>query len=295
MIVDVGERQYELVEGWGDLPPGWIWGQVGAVGVDSQDHVHVFTRTDHPYMIFDRDGHFIRSWGEQIFEDAHGICIAPDDTVYLVDRNPQVVVKFTNDGRHLLSLGKRHHPSDTGYTQEDPIVRYPGPPFHHPTDVGLSPSGEIYVSDGYRNCRVHKYSADGKLLFSWGTPGQGQGEFRLVHSVWEQQGKVYVADRANNRIQVFTPSGDYLQTWAGYLHPCKIFVDREDVMYIAELDGRVTIVDLDGNVLGRWGTERTHQPGLFWGPHGIWVDSEGSIYVSEVLDGARLQKFARRK
>jgi DNA-binding beta-propeller fold protein YncE len=294
-VVEAGERQYELVEKWGELPAGWIWGQVGAVGVDSHDHVHVFTRTDHPYMIFDRDGHLVRHWGEQIFEDAHGICIGPDDTVYLVDRNPQVVLKFTNDGRHLLSLGARHKPSDTGYTKEDPNVRYPGPPFHHPTDVGLSSTGEIYVSDGYRNCRVHKYSPDGKLLFSWGTPGEGEGEFRLVHSVWEHNGKVYVADRANNRIQVFTPSGEYLQTWPGYLHPCKIFVDSEDVMYIAELDGRVSIVDLDGNVIGRWGTERTHEPGLFWGPHGIWVDSEGSIYVSEVLDGARLQKFARKK
>src|SRR5581483_4164938 len=295
MIIDVGERRYELVQGWGELPPGWIWGQVGAVGVDSQDHVHVFTRTDHPYMIFDRDGHLIWSWGQGIFEDAHGICIAPDDSVFLVDRLPQVVLKFTNDGRHLLSVGRRHKPSDTGYTPEDPVVKYAGPPFHHPTDVGLSPNGDFYVSDGYRNCRVHKYSADGTLLFSWGEPGEGHGQFRLVHSVWEHKGKVYVADRSNNRIQIFTPSCEFLGIWPGFLSPCKIYVDSEDVMYVAELGGRVSILDLEGNVLGRWGGERTHEPGLFWGPHGIWVDSQGSIYVSEVLEGARLQKFARRR
>jgi len=166
---------------------------------------------------------------------------------------------------------------------------------HHPTDVGLSPNGDFYVSDGYRNCRVHKYSAEGKLLFSWGEPGNGPGQFELVHSVWEHKGRVYVADRANNRIQIFTPQGEFIEMWPGFLHPCKIYVDKNDIMYVAELDARVSIVDLQGNVLGRWGSERTHEPGLFWGPHGIWTDSEGSIYVAEVLEGARLQKFARVK
>jgi DNA-binding beta-propeller fold protein YncE len=294
-IIDAGERQYELVEDWGQLPPGWIWGQVGAVGVDSHDRVHVFTRTEHPYMIFDKSGHLESSWGQQIFEDAHGICIGPDDNVYLVDRSPQLVFKFTNDGRHLLSLGKRNQHSDTGYTDENRKVMYAGPPFHHPTDVGVSPTGELYVSDGYRNCRVHKYAPDGTLLLSWGEPGDGPGQMELVHSVWEHQGKVYVADRANNRIQIFTPEGEFLDMWTGFGHPTKIYVDQENVMYVAELDDRVTILDLEGNILGRWGGERTHEPGLFWGPHGIWTDSEGDIYVSEVLEGARLQKFARRR
>jgi DNA-binding beta-propeller fold protein YncE len=295
VAIDAGDRQYELVEGWGDLPSGWKWGQVGDVAVDSRDRVHVFTRTDHPYMIFDRSGHLEWSWGTEIFMDAHGICIAPDDSVFLVDRNPQLVFKFTADGRHLLTLGKRDKPSDTGYTRENPTVRYPGPPFHHPTNVGLSPNGEFYVSDGYRNCRVHKYSPEGELLFSWGEPGEGPGQLQLVHGVREHKGRVYVCDRQNNRIQIFTPQGEYVDVWPGFSQPCKIYVDKDDVMYIAELGARVSIVDLQGNVLGRWGSERTHEPGLFWGPHGIATDSEGSIYVSEVLEGARLQKFARKR
>lgn len=294
-IIDAGERQYELVEAWGKLPPGWIWGQVGAVGVDSRDRVHVFTRTDHPYMIFDHSGRLEWSWGQQIFVDAHGICVAPDDHVYLVDRSPQLVFKFTNDGRHLLSLGKRGEHSDTGYTDENRKVVHAGPPFHHPTDVCVSPTGEFYVSDGYRNCRVHKYAPDGTLLLSWGEPGDGPGQMELVHSVWEHHGKVYVADRANNRIQLFTPDGEFLDMWTGFGHPTKIYVDRHDVMYVAELDDRVTILDLEGNILGRWGGERTHEPGLFWGPHGIWTDSQGDLYVAQVLEGARLQKFARRR
>jgi DNA-binding beta-propeller fold protein YncE len=295
MIIDAGERQYELVEGWGELPKGWVWGQVGDVAVDSRDRVHVFTRTDHPYMIFDRAGHFEWSWGYGIFEDAHGICIGPDDNVYLTDRTPQIVLKFTNDGRHLFTIGKRGQPSDTGYTREDPVVKYAGPPFHHPTNVALSPNGEFYVSDGYRNCRVHKYAADGSLLFSWGEPGEGPGQFKLVHHVWEHKDKVYVCDRANNRIQIFTPKGEYLDMWPGFLTPCKLYIDQDDVMYVAELDGRVSILDLQGNVLGRWGGERTHAPGMFWGPHGIYTDSQGDLYVSEVLEGRRLQKFARKR
>lgn len=295
VVIDAGERQYELVEGWGEMRPGQEWGLVAGVAVDSQDRVHVFTRSNPPYRVFDRSGKLLYAWGDQIFMDAHGICIGPDDSVYLVDREPQLVYKFTNDGRHLLTLGKRDQPSDTGYEAEGRIVHKPGPPFHHPTDVSITLNGEFYVSDGYRNCRVHKYSADGQLLSSWGEFGSGPGQFKVVHSVWEHRGKVYVADRENNRIQVRTPEGQYLTEWGGFVQPTKIFVDKDDVMYVAELGARVSILDLEGNVLGRWGGDYSHAPGQFWGPHGIWTDSWGDLYVAEVTEGARLQKFARKR
>ena len=320
IVKDAGERQYELVQGWGQLPQGWEWGQVGAVAVDSHDNVHVFTRAEHPYMVFDRSGKMVDSWGEGIFEDAHGICITPDDTLYFVDRNPQIVLKFNKEGRHRLTLGKRYQKSDTGYTQDvrepaGPLasgggmpvmngVHHAGPPFHHPTDVSVAPSGEIYVSDGYRNSRVHKYDSQGTLLKSWGEPGNARdlrntrdkpGVFHTVHSVWEHQGKVYVADRENNRIQIFNLDGDYLDMWTGFERPTKLYVGADGVMYVAELEDRVSIVDLQGNVIGRFGSERSHDPGKFWGPHGIWTDSVGDLYVAEVLEGARLQKFARIK
>ncbi|HWO72057.1 MAG TPA: peptidyl-alpha-hydroxyglycine alpha-amidating lyase family protein [Dehalococcoidia bacterium] len=319
-ITEEGIRKYELVKGWGQLPDGWAWGQVGAVCVDSEDNVHIFTRAEHPYVIFDKNGKMLDHWGEGIFEDAHGMCITPDDTVYFVDRQPQIVLKFNKQGRHRLTLGKRGVHSDTGYTREErepagplasgggmPVtngVAYAGPPFYHPTDVSIGPNGEIYVSDGYRNARVHKYAPDGTLLMSWGEPGHardlrdtkdGPGKFHTVHSVWEHKGKVYVADRENNRIQIFTPEGQFLDMWTGFLRPTKIYVDREDVMYVSELEDRFSIVDLEGNVLYRYGSERSNEPGKFWGPHGIWTDSEGSVYVAEVLNGQRLQKFARVK
>jgi DNA-binding beta-propeller fold protein YncE len=320
IVVEAGERQYELVEGWGQLPEGWEWGQVGAVAMDSEDNVHVFTRAAHPYMVFDRSGKLIDHWGEGIFEDAHGICITPDDTIYFVDREPQVVLKFDKNGRHRLTLGNRHVPGDTGYTRDVRVpaapnasggglpmrngVAYAGPPFHHPTDVSVTPAGEIYVSDGYRNARVHRYAADGTLLKSWGQVGNAEdlrdtkdspGLFHTVHSVWEHDGRVFVADRENNRIQIFDPDGNYLDMWTGFERPDKLYVDNENIMYVAELEDRISIVDLDGNVIGRFGSERSHDPGKFWGPHGIWTDSAGDIYVGEVLEGRRLQKFARRK
>lgn len=321
ITVEAGERQYELVEGWGQLPSGWEWGQVGGVAVDSEDNVHVFTRAEHPYLVFDRSGRLLDAWGEGIFEDAHGICVTPDDTVYFVDREPQVVLKFDKRGRHRLTLGKRYQRSDTGYTRETrepagplasggglPVlngVGHGGPPFHHPTDVSVTPSGEMYVSDGYRNSRVHRYAPDGTLLQSWGEPGHardlrhtrhGPGLFHTVHSVWEHAGTVYVADRENYRIQIFDREGQHVGTWTGFERPTKLYVDaQEQVMYVAELEDRVSIIDLEGNVIGRFGSERSHDPGKFWGPHGIWTDSTGDLYVAEVLEGRRLQKFARRR
>ena len=332
ITIDVGDRKYELVENWGEMPAGWEWGQVGAVATDSYDNVHIFTRAEHPYRVFDKSGKLLDHWGEQIFMDAHGICITPDDTLWLVDREPQLIFKFDKNGRHRLSLGRRDEKADTGYTREtrepagpalaghyrfagqgasgggmpvnNGVARAAGP-FHHPTDVSIDEDGNIWVSDGYRNARVHKFSQAGELLMSFGDPGNakelrdttdGAGLFHTVHGIWAHKGRVYVGDRENNRIQVFDYSGKHLATWPRFERPTKLYMDpNEELLWISELEDQISLVDLDGNLVGRYGSERSHDPGKFWGPHGIWVDSEGSIYVAEVLDGARLQKFARRK
>jgi sugar lactone lactonase YvrE len=330
--IDMGERQYELVEGWGEIPDGWEWGQVGGVATDSQDNVHIFTRAEHPYRVFDKSGKMIDHWGEEIFLDAHGIGISPDDTIYMVDGNPQLVFKFDKNGRHRLSLGKRDQKADTGYTRETrepagealrehyrfagegasgggmPVnngVAYGGPPFHHPTDVSADEDGNIWVSDGYRNSRVHKFSPNGELLMSFGDPGNAKelrdttnmpNHFHTVHGIWAHKGRVYVADRENNRIQVYDYDGKHLAIWPRFERPTKLYVEpKEELLYVSELEDQISIVDLQGNMVGRYGSERSHDPGKFWGPHGIWCDSEGSIYVAEVLEGARLQKFARVK
>ena len=252
MIIEAGDRKYELVPNWGEMPDGWEWGQVGAVAVDSQDNVHAFTRAEHPYRVFDKSGKLLEAWGDGIFEDAHGMCITPDDTLWFVDRGPQLVLKFSKVGKHRLTLGTRYFKSDTGYTQD---VREPaGPltsgggmpvlngvahsagPFHHPCDVSVAASGDIYVSDGYRNARVHKFSADGELLKSWGDPGNARdlkntkdspGQFHTVHSVWEHNDRVYVADRENYRIQIFSRDGEFIDMWTDFERPTKLYVDPQ--------------------------------------------------------------------
>lgn len=295
-IVGAGLYRYEVQEDWGKLPEGYEWGQVGGVAVDSRDRVYVFNRSAHPMMVFDRAGKLLSDWGEDFIKDAHGIYIGNDDSLFLVDRIPQVAMKVTLQGKKLFEMGNRDKPSDTGYTQESPTVKQAAGPFHHPTDLQVAPNGEIYISDGYRNARVHKFSADGKLLFSWGEPGNGPGQFHLVHSVWEaRNGRVYVADRQNNRIQVFTPNGRYIDHWDGFLQPCKIFVDKDDIMYVAELQARLTICNLEGTVLARIGGTPSKSPGELMAPHGVWVDSHGDMYVAEVLQSQRLQKFIRKR
>jgi DNA-binding beta-propeller fold protein YncE len=296
VTVGSGAYQYDVAEGWGKLPEGYEFGQIGAVAVDSQDRVHVCTRTEHPVLIFDRDGNFLQSWGEGILFDPHGICFDGDDNVFYVDREPSVVLKFNVDGEKVWETGNRDHPSDTGFTKENRNALQGGGPFNYPTDVAVSPTGEFYVSDGDRNVCVHKFSADGTLLFSWGEPGEGPGQFCRPHSVWEADGRVFVADRNNNRIQIFTPEGKYLDEWGGFVQPAKIFVDGQGIMYVAELKGRVSILALDGTLLARWGdpVKRTLETGMFAAAHSIWADRHGDFYVGEVFKAKRIQKFVRK-
>src|SRR6266540_5021681 len=304
VTVGGGSYRYDVAEGWGKLPEDYEWGEIGAVAVDNQDRVHVCTRTEHPVLIFDRDGNFLQSWGEGILVDPHGIYFDREDNVFYVDRKPGVVIKFNAGRQKVWETGDRDHPSDTGFTRENRTVLRGAGPFNHPTDIALSASGDFYVSDGYRNARVHKFSADGTLLQSWGEPGDAKdlrnsrkdpGKFHTPHGIWVHGDRVFLLDRENNRIQIFSTDGEFQDMWTELERPTDMYVDREGVVYISELEDHVSIRDLDGNVIGRFGSERSNAPGKFWGPHAIWVDSVGDMYIGEVLEGQRLQKFARRK
>jgi sugar lactone lactonase YvrE len=317
---------YEPDDHWAKLPAGWSWIEVVGVATDSRDRVFVFSRGDHPLMIFERDGTFLASWGEGLFKRPHGITIGPDDAVYCTDDHDHTVRKFTPEGKLLLTLGTSGKPSDTGATSIDyrTIIRA-GLPFHYPTNLALAPDGAMYVSDGYGNARVHKFSPDGRLLFSWGEPGRGAGQFHVPHGIAvNAQGTVYVADRENSRIQMFTREGEYFAEWSEIARPCQVFIDAAGKVYVAELGfragmwpgtaaptadapgGRLTIFDPRGNLLARWGGGRNPcQAGDFFAPHGICVDSHGDIYVAEVVMSAggnrglapprchALQKFVR--
>src|SRR5499425_1244769 len=300
ITVGTGEYRYRIIEDWAKLPDGWSFKEVGAVGVDGDDNVYVFNRGEHPMMVFDRDGNFLRSWGEGQYPRAHGVHMGPDDSIYLTDDGGHFVRKCSLDGKVLLELGVPGKPAE--YMS--------GEPFHRCTHTALSPKGEIYVSDGYGNAKVHKYSPDGKLLMSWGGPGTNPGEFNIVHNICtDAEGWVYVADRENHRIQVFDGNGKYETQWNNLHRPCALYMDttRQDpICYVGELGpgmsvnkespnlgNRVDIYDKKGKRLARLGDVFAgEKPGQFIAPHGLALDSRGDIYVGEVswtIMGQRLQ------
>ncbi|HAA94765.1 MAG TPA: hypothetical protein DCE26_03640 [Dehalococcoidia bacterium] len=292
--VGASTRVYEQLESWEKLPEGWVLGQT-AIVTDSQDRVYLFNRGEHPLIVLDREGNFLNSWGEGQLPDAHGMFIDGDDNLYMPVKNSHVVLKYNPDGNLLMTLGEWDKPSDSGWSGNvnDPAARAAGP-FNRPSDVALDPNGDLYISDGYGNSRVHKFSADGKLQFSWGEPGKtGPGEFHVPHGVWvHTDGRVFVADRENNRIQIFSPEGEYLDQWTGLARPCDIYIDEDEVLYVPELDGFMSILSIDGDIIATWGSPL--DAGWGNGAHAVWVDSHGDLYVNQNVEGHRLVKYLRQ-
>lgn len=326
MHQDIGRDRYEVDEGFFRRPKGWTFVEVADVSVDADDNVFVFNRGNHPVMIFDRDGHFLDAWGsfgEHGFAFPHGLTVGVDGFVYTADSRDHTIRRWTRDGRLVLAIGRAY--------QNAPA--FSGQPFNRPTHATVARNGDIYVSDGYGNARVHVFDADGRLKGGWGSPGHGPGEFNTIHSVFvdPDDDTLYVADRFNNRIQRFTSGGEPLGEWTGLRLPQSVRKGPDGAFYIAELSHRISVLAADGTVLARWGdgvdvddTEtggvdlalpdapsrrpmirgrvvREPGPGLFGAPHGIAVDSRGSIYVADASEsyagldrgGRAIQRFVR--
>jgi DNA-binding beta-propeller fold protein YncE len=282
MEVGAGIRRYEVVEDWPQVPEGMRWGQVVQVVVDSRDRVMFFQRVAPQVSIFDKSGEHLGNWeSSRGFQDIHSVFVARDaegEYMIVVDRDSNEVARTTLDGERVWSLK--------------------GSMFNRPTDAAVASNGDIYVTDGYGNAKLHRISARGELLQSWGAPGVAPGQFRLPHGVWvtarRGQEVVYVCDRENWRIQVFSLDGAYLGGKVAARRPTDIVADADGVRYVSELLHRVTILDNDDHVIARiGGAAAAHQPGQFVAPHSVWLDSEGSLYVTEVLQGQRVQKFRR--
>jgi DNA-binding beta-propeller fold protein YncE len=290
MIFGQGDYRYRVVENWAKLPDGLVFGDVAAVGTDRKDQVYVFHRGPRPVVVFDRDGNFLRSWGDGVFKRPHGIHMGPDDTVYLTDDGDHTVRKCTLDGKVLLEIG----------IPDKPAPFMSGTPFRRCTHTALSPQNDIYVSDGYGNARVHKYSPNGKRVTSWGEPGAGPGQFNLPHNICcDADGWVYVADRENHRIQVFDGNGKFETQWHDLHRPSAMFMPpgKCPICYVGEigpylkfnrgapnLGPRVSILSNKGELLSRISVEPSagQGPGQFLSPHGLAVDSRGDFYVAEV-------------
>ena len=317
--VGTGKYTYTVTEDWAKLPQGMAFGTPSAVATDSQERVYLFQRGEPPVLIFDRDGNYLSSWGNGTFARPHGFYIV-DDIAYVTDSDDSVVMKFTLDGRLLQLIGQRGVHSDTGSDKYGDLVPRAAGPFNHPTEMVPSASGELYVSDGEINARVHKFAADGRLISSWGEPGKsGPGQFHMPHSIFiDRDDRVYVCDRENSCVQVFTGDGQYITSWTDLRPPTDIAVDGDGAFYVSQFgfnvvhryldwpapagsgsalkdsEGRrtvrpdappqISVLDGDGRVLASWTSRKAH---------GLWVDSRGDIYLA-VEDEKAVDKYVRQ-
>ena len=264
ITVGLGERRYLVERPWGVVPDGMRLGQFSKIAVAPGGEVYLFQRFDPPVVVFDRDGNVVRSWGEGMIADGHGILVTDDDRVLLVDRGGHQVMAFTPSGELLFTIGERHHP------------RYQAP-FNHPTDVAVAPNGDLYVSDGYGNARVHWFSPDGTLKRSWGEPGRGPGQFMTPHGIWVlSDGRVLVGDRENDRVQVFDAEGEYLTAWDQLYRPMDLYVDREGLIHVVDQIPRLTVLTDDGTIVGR--CMAVPKEG-----HGISGDGDGNLFLVDTV------------
>jgi DNA-binding beta-propeller fold protein YncE len=258
------------------MPKGWKFGRVSAVAVNSLREVFVFHRGPHadPIVVFDAKGGFLRSWGKGMFGNPHGLRVDKDDNVWVTDNGDHQVMKFSREGKLLLTLGTKKQPG------ADPKT------FNRPTDIAFSRSGDVYVSDGYGNTRVVRFTVDGKYVQAWGERGTGPGQFNTPHSIAvDSKGLVYVSDRENNRIQVFDRDGKFLKQWKHLGATQNIFITPEDQMWIIThrdnienitydtLAGRIMRIDINtGKILGAM-----ESPG-----HWLHAAPSGEIFIGSL-------------
>ena len=299
---------YPLVSNWPRSAYGVTIGQVAGVGVDSHGNVFVFQRAERVWegeelalefipsqtvLVLDAEtGDLLGSWGADMFVMPHGLTIDHEDNLWLTDVGLHQVFKFDRAGNLLMVLGER------GVAGEDSAH------FNMPTDVAVAPDGSFYVSNGYRNSRVIKFSAEGDYITSWGSFGTGTGQFDVPHSLaLDSQGHVYVADRGNARLQIFDEDGQFITEWKGKSlgRPWAVRISATGDLFI--IDGgdqaefwpdraRILKLDPEGEILASFGLSGD-APGQFVWPHAIALGSNDELYVGEVSTGMRIQKFMK--
>jgi len=279
-------QEYVLDPDWPQpLPEEIVWGQVPNVTMDHEGFIYAFHRSEPPVLKFDTDGNLVDSWGTEWIARPHGFRVAPDGSLWATDyhrQNGHTVTKFDTSGRVLLRLGAR------GFTGTGPNT------FNGPADVAVAPNGDVFVADGHWNNRIVKFNAEGRYLLEWGKKGSGPGELDVPNSiVIDARGRVMVADRSNERVQIFDQEGNYLTEWDQFGRPSGLFIDDNDVLYVADYEVKrgVTYGSAeDGAVMGFIeGSEA----------EGVVVDADGNVYTGEVTggesgDGMIIRKFIKQ-
>ncbi len=294
---------YEVDAKWPQKPSGVAWEAVPGVAVDAQDRVYVFTRADPPVQVYDADGKFVRAWGKEHVKSAHHLKIDHEGNVWAADIGYHVVMKFTPEGKLLLTLGTRDH-AGRDETHLD-----------KPTDMAVSPSGDVFVSDGYGNARVVHFDKNGKYVKAWGTLGSKPGQFSIPHAIcMDSKGRLYVADRNNGRVQVFDQAGKLLDVWNNLLIPWGLAATKQDEIWacgsspaqwrpeadnlgVPPKDQLFMKFNTDGKLLQLWtapkGADGLERPGELNWVHAVAVDSRGNLYAGDIK-GKRAQKFVRK-
>jgi len=299
-------NDYQLVKNWPDLPHNFKLGNPTGMGIDTNQDIFIFHRADRTWssidsmpgscissktiLMLDHDtGKIVNSWGDNLFIMPHGLTVDLNNNIWVTDVGLQQVFKFSHDGKLLMELG------------EAKVAGNDSTHFNLPTDIAVAKDGSVYVSDGYGNSRIVKYSSAGKYLFEWGSKGDKESEFNLPHAIdLDDKGNVYVADRENNRVQVFTPAGKFIKQWAdksfGRMSSVAFNKGKRDFVaidYTITLEDKITgsdilIFDSSGNLTAKLGKEESIN---CW-YHNVAVDNRENIYVTDIL-GNKIQKFKK--
>ena len=310
---------YQSVEGWWKPAPDhegpWTWGQVSGVAVDNPDRIIVAVWGDRNadgeeregssnyLVVVDRNGSVIENWSQwdSTLNKPHQVYISPYDPerhVWVVERGGgrgvhMQVLKFTNDGSELvMRLGDPDHPTTREEARANPN---PGPfTYGEPAVLAFLPDGSFLLGDGYWNTRIVKYDADGEYVMEWGEPGSGPGQFDLVHGLAvDHERRVYVGDRRNNRVQIFTEEGEFIEEWPDITDPVGVFIDERHAVWVISASlHRILSYNREGELQHSWGAYGGPGglPGGLSRPHQLDVDQEGNVYVAS-WSGGWLNKF----
>lgn len=303
MKLGTGSHQYEWVENWAKIPEGMILGYTHGVVEDAQGRIYIHNASQNAIVVFDADGNFLSSWGEAFAAGAHGLFLnkeADGEYLYLSTTNQNIVVKTTLDGQEVLRITTPDLPEI--YDAEKKFV---------PTETTVGPNGDIYIADGYGQPWVHRYSAQGAYISSFGGRGADLGQLNNPHGIMlDTRGSeplLLVSDRGNHRLQYFTLDGEAVKITEGMLDlPCTSD-QYGDEIYIPDLHSRLTILDKDDRLVTHLGERERgweipgwpnidhalRQVGNFTSPHDLHVDGSGNIYVAEWINDGRITKLAR--
>jgi sugar lactone lactonase YvrE len=292
---------YRRVDNWAKLPEGMKFGQAISVDGDAAGHVWVFHRGEPPVLEFDLNGNLLKSFGQGMFVQSHGLCLDPDGSIWLSDGRAkdgkgQQVFKVSQDGKVLLTLGK------AGVSGATPDT------FNAPSDIAIGRNGDIFVADGHggqTNARVVKFSKDGKFIKEWGKLGAAPGEFNIPHSLAiDSQGRLFVADRGNNRIQIFDQDGKFITEWKQFGRPSGIFIAKDDTIYVVDSESNKARNPgfKRGIRIGsaKDGSIKAYIPDIdpdqetttILGAEGVGVDTKGDVYAAQV-GRQTITKFVR--